>query len=316
MANEVQTTGSHQSQQIDSNATIGRDEAPSLFEFTQLGLTDLTGKGSAPLDDVWQGEVNCIYILDDKVIDVAIRARRKAIDIDVSSFKMASTAFEILADGMLTLLPIALGISAHYFAFTRGIALSEDKATPYAKYFVDPIAVVAIERVEFQRRVQYCIELLCNRHLWQNDRIKVTPAGQIAGLVEQARQVRAQLGVRELASSCTICGPLLDQKIRIPRELGTPKPVVVTEVTLVHCGEVAGFHREFRVMHFVYGAHRKAVDICFDEEIFGKDVIEFSSRGKIVVEANWTEQRDDNIVRAMTLTKLCLVQEPLFPMTR
>ncbi len=300
---KVQTIVGHQSKAVDSNPPNVGDEAPSLFEVSKCPLTDATGNGSTPLDDVWQGEVNCIYILDDKVIDVAIKARRKAIDIDVSSFKMASTAFEILADGMLTLLPIALGISAHYFAFARGIALTEDKATPYARYFIDPIALAAIERAEFQRRVQCCIDLLCSRELWRDDRIKVTPAGQIAGLVEQARQVRAQLGVRELASSCTLCGPLLERQIRIPRELGIPKPTVVTEVTVVHCGEVAGFHREFRLMHFVYGAHRKAVDVCYDEEVFGKDVIKFSSSEKIVVEATWTEQREDNIVRAMTLTK-------------
>ena len=312
---KVQTIVGHQSKAVDSNPPNIGDEAPSLFEVANIPQGEQPGYVSAGPDDLWQ-EVNCIYILDDRGFDVALKVHGKSVKIDMSSFKISSPQFEMLAAGLWTMIPTSLGIEICETKYFLGFRIDGTAARCFARLEFKPEILLQLEKSEIQRRVQICVDLLSDRSLWSDDRMKDKPAAQILGLIERAREVRGQLGTRELPATCTVCGRALIEPIKIERTFGVPKPVVIEDVLITNKGEVRGFHGEFHLMHFVFGCHRKVVDIGFDESIYKDQVVQFSVSDKKIVEAKWIERREDEVVKSLTLTGLRLVQDTLFNMPK
>ena len=132
------------------------------------------------------------------------------------------------------------------------------------------------------------------------------------GLLERAQEVRSQIGAAELSSPCTLAGKDWVEPIQIGTRLCPQKPPKIELQKVIQKGEAKGYNLETRELHFVYGSHRKCVDVSFDEQIFKSDVIKFSSSERILVEATWTERVEDEVVKSRTLTSLTLVQDTLF----
>lgn len=308
--------GQDQFEQADTTldvSGVNQKDLP-LFDVTKEGqeLSDATDQWEALKNDA---EENCLYIHDNLVVDIHLNQKGGSSYLGLPSFKIASLTFEILASGLWTLLPVALGVKMEEIGYSHGIQINGKTARAFGRYeFKNGCA--EIEGADIQKKVQTCIDLLVNKNLWNDKKMNQSPLAQTPGLIVQARQVRSQIGTRELPNSCMVSGALMKDEIRIERKLGVPKPLVLEDIPVVSKGEVKGFHGEFRLMHFVYGSHRKVIDIGFDEATYLTDIRKYSSADKIIVEASWIERREDGVVKFMTLTGLKLIMETLFEMKK
>lgn len=261
-------------------------------------------------------EENCIYVLEEKFVNATTRGQGSSAYVTLQNLKWSTPTFEMLAAGIYTLLPFSLGISIDEIKYSHGIKIDKTTARAFARFEFRPEFFRNVLIEEFKKQVQMCIDILKDKHLWNNEKMKEEPICQTPGFLEQAREVRGQFGSCELPGSCILTGFNLSDPIKIDKQFGVPKPVKVEVIDMVRNGEVKGFHGEFHLLHFVFGSHRKVVDIGFDEEKFKHDIVKFSTIDKIVVEAKWMERREDGVVRSMTLTGLRLIQEPLFDMPK
>lgn len=291
------------------------NDLPSPFDFETLPNQRPPTDGAAGEIDSGQEE-NCIYIFDDKVFDVVIKKPGKAVYIDIASLKISSTSFETLAAGIWTMLPAALGLAIDEITYSHGIKIDGATAQCFARLEFDAACFQKLQALDLEKQVQICVDLLRDKHLWRDDKMDNKPAADTPGLIQQARVVRGQFGARDLPNTCTIAGLNLKGPIKIEKQFGVPKPVVIQSVEMIKKGEVKGFHGEFHLMHFVFGSHRKVIDIGFDESLYRNQIIQLSAAEKLIVEAKWTERREDGVVKSMTLTGLRLVQDTLFEMPK
>jgi hypothetical protein len=200
--------------------------------------------------------------------------------------------------------------------YPHGIKLDGMTARCFARLEFDIESFQKIHASDLEKQVQTCVDLLKDKHLWRDDKMEKKPAAKTPGLIQQARHVRGQFGARDLPGTCTITGVNLKDPIKIEKYFGVPKPVIVECIEMTKKGEVKGFHGEFHLVHFVFGSRRRAIDIGFDESVYRNQIIQFSSAEKLIVEAKWTERREDDVVKSMTLTGLRLVQDTLFEMPK
>nr|WP_295777730.1 hypothetical protein [Rhodoferax sp.] len=306
--------GNQNAKLVPGNANLF-NEAQSLFDTGHDTQQEMTCQ-SADTNINSDAEENCIYISDDRCVDAVTKLQGGSAYISLPTLKISTAAFEILAAGILTMLPHVLGIRLEEIAYSHGIKIETTTARAFARFQFEPEYFQTVEVDELLKRVQLCIDLLKDKHLWNDDKMKRKPVWQTPYLLEQARQVRGQFATRELPCTCTLSGSNVRESIKIGKEFGMPKPPKIENESMCKKGEVKGFHGEFRLMHFVFGSHRKVVDIAFDEAEFREAIIKFSTTDRIVVEAKWEERREDGAVKSMTLTELRLIQEPLFDMPK
>lgn len=314
MAEECKATHCDESQKIASGAISVCDEEPSRFVKKSISQHEVCKGSPAPVNS--DLEDDCIYILDDRCVDVCAKSQGTAVYISMQSIKISTVSFEALAAGIFMMLPAALGISIQDIEYSHGLKVDAVTARAFARFRFRQGFFLEVQMPEFRKKVQACLDLLKDRRLWADEKIEENPAAKIPGLLAVAREVRGQFGATELPCTCTISGVNMADSIKIKKEFGVPKPVEVTEVEMVKTGEARGYHGEFRFVHFVHGPHRKVVDISFDEAIFKEDIIKFSAGEKIIVEAVWIERREDGVVKQRTLRRLLLIQGTLFPVEK
>ncbi len=290
-----------------SKYSIGK----SLFDFLQEGSTDAHQEGMN-FQALMQTQKHCLYLIDNKILDAVFTQREAEIELDLRKFSISSPAFETLARGLWAMLPIALGIKISDIIYRQGLKVIEKHGRAFARYDFNAKYFENVHTEEFNRKASMCIELLKNKSLWKNERMKDNSAHEIPGLLEIARQVRHQIGTRELPNTCTFSGAALVNSIEFEKSFGAPKPVVEENVSIKKIGEVKGFHGEFRQMHFVYGRHRNVIDIGYDEALFKEQIMSYATTAKIMVEAEWVERRQNGVMKSAKLINLKVVQENLF----
>lgn len=304
---------------VDKNNADGHSNQLSLIQNVSeyAGIFDTKNSTDDCTSDLTEMqsdlEDNCIYIFDNRRVNVTSWKHRDSMFVSVENSRISTSTFESFAAGIYAMLPRDLEISAEEINYAHGIKVGQKTAQAFARYQFSEDYFRTVSAAHIRASFQTCISLLKERHIWNATRMLENPELQARpGLLERAQEVRSQIGASELSSACTLTGKDLVEAIKIGTRLCPQKPPEIELRKVVQKGEAKGYNLETRELHYVHGSHRKCVDISFDEQMFKDNVIKFSSSERISVEATWTEQMEDGVVKRRTLVSLTLVQDTLF----
>ncbi len=175
------------------------------------------------------------------------------------------------------------------------------------------VSTQKMREVEGNLRAMFGLAAATDRTLWEWPENKLLPNNEAASsVVKAAKDLRTAAPGKEISPDCVVTCSDFEEEIKLPLKLGGRRTEEDSCRTRFRGGEVVGYNRSSRKLHYLIDGHQVSTDINYDHEIFHKLVRSLADEAGNKCQIWYRIERENGKDIRTTVRKLRLVQNDLF----